>query len=196
MYRRLNNNSFVAALLAALLGYSWAQRSGTGDDAERKEAELPIAVVDLARVFQAYKPLTDRREEHAREVRKADEAVKGLMAEVARLNEDLKGVKEGSAEHRRLVEEIQKKRREFETFRQQEQQRLIRLESELFAHAYDRVVEEVQKYADAHNLRLVLRHHGGSLDGKNPQETIAGLNRLVLYQNALEITDEIISAMN
>jgi Skp family chaperone for outer membrane proteins len=195
MFRRFNNTC-VIAVLAALLGYTWAQRPGAGDDSEHKAGNLPIRVVDLARVFQAYKPLTDRREEHAREVRKADEEAKGLLADLNRLNEDLKLKKEGSAEHRRLVEEIQKKRREFETFRQQEQQRLIRLESELYAKAYERVVEEIQKYAEAHDLQLVLRHHGGTLEGKTPQETMAGLNRLVLYQNALDITDEIVNAMN
>lgn len=186
----------IVALLAGLLGYTWAQRPTAGDEAGKRPEDLRIGVVDLGKVFLGYQRLGERREEHARETQKVDAALKELFAEIGRLKDDLKRAKEGSAEQRRLVEEAQTKAREFELQRQKEQQRLMLRETEIYAQAYARVVEEIQKIAEARGLRLVLRTQAGPLEGKNPQETLAGLNRAVLYQESLDITDQVLEAMN
>jgi Skp family chaperone for outer membrane proteins len=191
------SNPIVVAILAALLGYTWAQQAPGLRGADTNQPErFPVAVVDMARVLNSYKQLTERKEEQQREFQKAEEAAKLKVEEGRRLQEELKGVKEGSGEHKRIVAELQARTRDFEQFRRQQQHSLLEGQAKALLWAYERVLEQVQQHADAHGIKLVIQLNPVPVEGKPPQEIIGGLNRQVIYQNALDITDEIIQALN
>jgi Skp family chaperone for outer membrane proteins len=196
MTQRLSN-PIVVAILAGLLGYTWAQGQALrGADNEQQPPAFPVAVVDMARVLNGYKQLTERKEEQQKLFQKAEESAKQRVEEAKRLQEELKAAKEGSAEHKRLFEELQAKSKEFQQFRGQQQQALVEAQSKMLLWAYERVVEQVQQYADAHQIKLVMQINPIPVEGKPPQEIIAGINRQVIYQNSLDITDEILQALN
>lgn len=195
MTQRLSN-PIVVAILAGLLGYTWAHGPALRGADQDQPAAFPVAVVDMAKVLNGYKPLNERKEEQQKLFQKAEEAAKGRVDEVKRLEEELKGIKPGSAEHKRLFEEMQAKVRDFEGFRRQQQLTLMEGQAKTLLWAYERVVEQIQQYADAHQIKLVIQINPIPVEGKPPQEIIAGLNRQVIYQNTLDITEEIIQALN
>src|SRR5262245_3589538 len=99
MSRQLASPATIA-ILAALLGYTWAQRPSAGADAAAPDNGFPVAVVDLAKVFNGYQKLAERREDHQREVQKVEETAKSRFVELNRLKEELKKFKEGSADQK------------------------------------------------------------------------------------------------
>ncbi|HTI51693.1 MAG TPA: OmpH family outer membrane protein [Planctomycetaceae bacterium] len=194
--RSQTSGSVMAVILAILLGYSWAQGPGLRGAEEPRGGEFPVALVDLGKVFNKYKVVVERRDELQAKYQQAIESGKSLVTEIQQLQEELKKHKPGTAEHQRIAEQLQAKAKEFEAFRQQEQQKMMQELSGIYLQASERVNQEIQQYAEARGIKLVLRFSSDPIEGKTPQETLANLNRPVLYHNALDITDEILQALN
>lgn len=186
----------VVAVLAALLGYTWAQGPGLRGADDAKPPNFPVAVVDMGKVFNGFKQLSERKEELQRQNQKVEEQIKTRVEELTQLQEEAKGHKEGSPEHKRIVKEFQTKNRDFEIFRREQQRIVLEAQTKMLLWAYEKVAEQVQQYADDRGIKLVLTYNEIPREGKNPQEIINGLNRAVVYQNALDITEEILQAMN
>jgi hypothetical protein len=55
---------------------------------------------------------------------------------------------------------------------------------------------EMTRYAKAHGIKLIIRHQDTSLDENQPLPEIAkSLGRGVLYEDGLDITDQILKAL-
>jgi len=188
----------VVAVLAALLGYTWAQGPTVrGADDDKKDPSFPVAVVDFAKVMNGYKRLTERKDEIVRELEASQEKAKTLLAEAKRLQEEAKRHKEGSPDHQRISDELKSKAKAFDNFRREQQQAALEKHSKIMLWGYERVIEQIQQYADAHHIKLVMHSSPIPGDEKTPQEIYTGIsNRKVLYQNALDITEEILQALN
>lgn len=195
MHRHISS-PVVVAILAALLGYTWAQRPGLHGDDEHTASALSTAVIDLSRVFDGYKPFLEKQAEMLQEFRKVEETVKEMAAEDQRLQEEFKKAQPGSPEQKRLAETIQEKRKAFETFQRDVQRRLQTERNQLFSETYDRIVEQIQQYADTKGIRLVVSHRGVPLESRDPRETMNKLQRPIVYHNLLDITDDILQALN
>ncbi|MFN0051320.1 MAG: OmpH family outer membrane protein [Planctomycetales bacterium] len=186
----------VIALLATLLGYSWGQKPALRGADDPRAAEFPVAVVDMGKVLQGYKGLTEKKEELQRDYQKIEETVKERFEDIKRLQEEAKSLKPGTPDHKRATEELNGKAQKFEAYRREQQQAFVEAQSKMALWAYERVVEQVQQFADARGIKLVLHANPVPVEGKNPQEILAGLSRQVVYQNTLDITEEILQALN
>lgn len=186
----------VSVVLAGLLGFSWAQdrKVLSADDAKPMTAD--IAVVDMVKVFEANHAMTAKRDEIKREAQRANDDLKLLVEAGKKLQEELKLHKPGSTEHNRIQKELQDKAAEIQKFQKDKIQALQQEEAEVFQITYKRVMEEVQRIAEARNLRLVLRYQAEATDAKDPKKLLESMNRIILYQNGLDITDEVIQGVN
>jgi hypothetical protein len=54
----------------------------------------------------------------------------------------------------------------------------------------------VAKFCQSYGIQLVVRFDRDAIDPSNPQEVLAGLNRPVIFQNSLDITNYIIESLN
>src|SRR4029453_14579678 len=99
----------VSVVLAGLLGFHWAQGRGALIADEPKVMADEIAVVDLAKVFDSHKRLSEKRDEVRRDARTADDRFKLLTEAVRKLQEELKIQKPGSSDHTRIKKEVQEK---------------------------------------------------------------------------------------
>jgi Skp family chaperone for outer membrane proteins len=194
--RGQTSGTVTAVILALLLGYTWAQRPGVHGAEETREGNFPVALVDLGKVFKKYGVVVEQIEQLQAQFQKTEESAKALVVTIQKIQEELKRQKPGTPDHQRLTDELKVKAKEFETFRQQAQQRLTEEQSRIYLKAYGRVSQEIQQYAESRNIKLVVRYNADPIEGKSPQETAGLLARTVLYQNALDITDDILQALN
>jgi Skp family chaperone for outer membrane proteins len=81
-------------------------------------------------------------------------------------------------------------------FQKEHVQRLQQEEAEAYQKTYREVVEEIQRIAEARNLRLVLRYQADNADSKDPKKLVESLSRQVLYEKGLDITDDVVQAVN
>jgi Skp family chaperone for outer membrane proteins len=186
----------VSVVLAGLLGFSWAKGGGALNADEPKLAAQDIAVVDLAKVFDAHKGLTAKRDDLKRDAQRAEESLKSLVEAAKKLQEDLNRHKPGSAEHTRIQKELAEKGAEFQKRRGEQLQELQQKEAAVYHNTYKQIMEEIQRIAEARGIRLVIRTETLAPDTKDQKKLIETMNRQVLYQNGLDITDEVVQAVN
>jgi Skp family chaperone for outer membrane proteins len=186
----------VSVILAGLLGFSWAQGRGALNADEPRVEANEIAVVDLAKVFDTHKRLTEKREDVRREAQSVTDKLKQLAEAGRELQEELKIHKPGTSDYNRIQKELQQKAAEMQKFQKEQQQELQKMEAEIYMETYRQIVEEIQRIAEARELRLVLRYDADKSDNKDPKKLFNSLNRQVLYEKGLDITDEVIQAVN
>ncbi|MEI8021099.1 MAG: OmpH family outer membrane protein [Schlesneria sp.] len=183
---------FAAFSIPAATG-SMAQQS-VGDD---KSEKTKIAVVDLNLVLNKSKSLQQSLGALKLKVSEGEEVGKKKVAEIQQLTQRLMGLEKGSEEYKDLEFRLQRKTKEFEEFRQDGIRKFNKEESEAYLRAYRIAAREIANYAQAHKIDLVTRFHRNNFEDNNPATVLPTLNGMqVLYENNLDITDEIISAMS
>jgi Skp family chaperone for outer membrane proteins len=186
----------ASVVLAGMLGFNWGQGRGAINADEPKVTANDIAVVDLAKVFDNHKRLTEKRDEVRRDFESAKAGLNVLVAAVKKLQDELKLHKPGSSDHARIQKELQQKTEAAQKFEKDHIQEFREAEAKIFQDAYRRISEEIQRIAEARGLRLVLRSQAENLDANDPKKLFNSLNRQVLYEKGLDITDEVVQAVN
>ena len=186
----------VSVVLAGVLGFTWAQGRGALSADEPKPVTGEIAVVDMSKVFNAHKRLQDRMAEVRRDTERATEDGKVLADAYKELENDLKMHKPGSAEHNRIQKELREKLGEIQKFQAETQKRLGQEQAQAYLVTYQSVLEDIQRIAEARGFKLVLNYSSEPIDAKDVNKTMQVLSRQVLYQSGLDITDDVLQAVN
>jgi len=187
----------VSVTLAGLLGFSWARGGGGLIADETKSVDKDIAVVDMEKVFRSHKGLLARTEELKREAEAAQEQLKSRFETGRRLTEELKQHKQGTAEYDRIATEIKGKESEYKEFQKASQKRIQEQVAANNLWAYRLVIDEIQRIAEARGFRLVIRFSPEPVDQKDVMTAVSQIvARQVLYQNGLDITEDVIQALN
>jgi len=186
----------VSVVLAALLGFSWGQgRGGLAAD-EPKPMTHDVAVVDMVKVFEKHKGFLAKSEEFRREGKEVQDELVRMRDAGSKLAEELKRAKPGSSEQARLQQEINEKTGEFQKYQKEQMERLQKAQNQTIKETYEQISAEIKRIAEDRGLKLVLRYPEENLDSKFPQKVIETVNRQVLYQNGLDITEEVLQALN
>jgi Skp family chaperone for outer membrane proteins len=186
----------TAIVLAGLLGFSWGKGGGGLNADDSKTATNDIAVVDLMRVFAAHKGLQAKNDELRRDAERVNEDLKTLHEAAQKLLAEFNAAKKGSTESQRLEIEYKKKVEEWTKLQQDSQKKFFEANTANNMEVYKEVNTEVVRIAETRGFRLVINFNSESVDQKDPQKRQLIMGRQVLYQNGLDITDDVISAFN
>ena len=186
----------VSVVLAGLLGFSWAKGGGALGADEAKTAAHDIAVVDINKVFASHKRLLEKSEDLKRDAERARDEAKTLYEAAMKLQEELKLQKPGSVAHARITKELQEKGVEMQKFQQDTQKKFAEKQTANFLASYQSINEEVLRIAEARGFRLVINFSSEPVDQKETAKAMQIMSRQILYQNGLDITEEVIQAVN
>jgi Skp family chaperone for outer membrane proteins len=177
-------------LLFAAASLLWAHQT------VRAAEPQAIALVNVDRIFKTHKPLLEKLEPLKAEAKELEQTVQGRQAELDTVISQLRRTPMGTPEHQRLQIQAVKLQNELQQFINTQRQDLQKKEAAVYLSFYRELDGEITKYAKAHGLKLVLRQHETSLDENQPlSEILKAVNRTILYEDALDITDEIIKAI-
>jgi Skp family chaperone for outer membrane proteins len=186
----------VSVVLAGLLGFSWARGGGALNADEAKANDRDIAVVDMNKIFANHKGLQAKNEELQREGLVAQEKGKILIETAKQLQDDLKRHKQGTAEFDRISKELQAKADAWKKLAEETQKHVQEQNLANLLSVYQLINEEIQRIAEARHFRLVINFTSEPVEQKDPAKAALILNRQILYQNGLDITEEVIQAVN
>jgi Skp family chaperone for outer membrane proteins len=186
----------VSVVLAGMLGFSWAQGRGGLNADEPKPMTQDIAIVDIGKVFEKHKRFLEKSADFQRANQNAQEKLNALTQAGVKLKEELGRQKAGSTEYARIQKELTDKAAEFQKYQKEQAERFQKEQTEAISATYKEIVEEIQRIAEARGLRLVLRHQAEMPDPNNPMKLAELVNRQILYQNGLDITEEVLQAFN
>ncbi len=157
---------------------------------------LPIGMVNVDRILRTHKPLLDKLEPLKATSKELDATVQVRQVEIEGTAEKLRRTQPGSPDQQRLQVQIVKLQNELQQFINTERQKLNKKEVAVYVALFRQLDQEINKYAKAHQLKLVLRQYETSYDEDQPlQDILKALNRTILFEEGLDITDEILKAM-
>ncbi len=184
--RRLGSVSIFGLVLSVGIHFAPAQA-----------ADPPaVGIVNLDRVFKAHKPFQDKLDALKQEAKDLDDKFKVRQAEFETVVKNLQKAAPGSPENQRLQQQAGKLQGELQQFAATERANLQKKEATLYIGFYKQIEPEISKVAKAKGLKLVLKDQESSLDeNQGVNELLKALNRSILYQEGLDITDDVVKAL-
>jgi Skp family chaperone for outer membrane proteins len=154
-----------------------------------------VAIVDMARIFKTSKAFEGARDKLKEKISESEEVAKKMLQEITDLAQKLKTPGLDPDTKKDLTTEVTAKSKEFEEFKKVKQKEFLTAESKIYLTIYNMVIKEIGDYADAHKIDLVMRYSSEALDDSDAQLLLQGMNRQVVFQNKLDITDDIIDLL-
>lgn len=187
----MNGKKWAASVFGLLFGVQLAAACARADDS------LPIAILNMDRIFKTHQPLLDQLAPAREEAKALQEKLQLRQAEIETVANQIRKAEPGSPDFQRLQGQLLKLNGELRQLAETGQQTIQKKETTIYLAFYRTLDEEVAKYAKAKGLKLVLRQQDSSLDEKQPvQEILKSLNRGIIYQDGLDITDDILKALD
>jgi Skp family chaperone for outer membrane proteins len=180
-------NQLKLLILSALLAVSTSAFSAD---------PLPIALVNVDRILKDYKPLNEKLAPLKAEAKEFEAALQVRQAELETVGNQIRQVQPGSPDYQRLQIQAVKIQNDLQRFIATTRNELQTKEATVYLAFFRQLDSEIAKYAKANNLKLVIRQHQTSFeDGQALQDVAKALNRAILYEDGLDITDQILEAL-
>jgi Skp family chaperone for outer membrane proteins len=170
----------------------------TSVSAQEKPAEspLPIGLVNVEKIAQQHKPFQKQVAELQEQAKELQSSVTLKQSELQGVGNELQKTPQGSEKFEKLQNQLGKLQRELQAFVQEGQQKLRDQDLKNSLSLHRELNQVLKPYCKAKGLRLVVRMQNTSLDeNQNPQQILQALNRGVLYEDGLDITDEVLKLL-
>jgi hypothetical protein len=76
------------------------------------------------------------------------------------------------------------------------QKQRVEAEAKVYFRAYEEVEAQIRSFAERYGIDLVLQFSTTEIDPSKPDTVIRGLNRQVVYQRSLNITEYVLKELN
>lgn len=162
-----------------------------------QDKSFPIAVVNLDKVFNGYKKHAERLQPIREGAKELDEAVQIRQVEMETTANQLRKAMPGSPDQLRLQQQLIKLQNDLRIFLETERQKLQKREVSALIATQKDVDDQIKKTSKERGFKLVLRRYPLPEENQPLQEVVKNLNRDVVYhEEGLDITDEVLSALN
>ncbi|GIW91133.1 MAG: hypothetical protein KatS3mg109_1597 [Pirellulaceae bacterium] len=156
----------------------------------------PVAIVDLQKVFAHHMRFQAALNDLRGDIKGFESDLANRQRQIGELRERLKAYKTGSPEYKQLEDQIAQLVASGQADSMVGKRELLTREAKLYYDAYMEVVEQVTDYARRHGIALVLLDHEEPITPDDRRSIGVALNRLVIYQQGLDITPAIIERLN
>ena len=159
-------------------------------------AAWDIAVLDVARAFKENGRLNGELAELKKEVGYLDIEFRIRGKEIERLQQQLAAAPVGSPEREKLSDELIDRKAEAQADREKLKGQLLQREAILYRETMAQVTALAEAYSREHGIRLVIRFNGDSTEATSQGAILKSVNRAIIFQDGLDITDAIIERLN
>jgi len=185
---------FAAAAVTCLSALStnlWAQAGGTA-----APANPGVVVVDIGKIFKENTGFTGKIDAWKKDVEGAEAALNVDRKAIQKQMEGLPTFNAGSPEYKKLEEEITRRQADFQVRAQIKQKEFLERESKIYAGFYQEINDEIAMFARQNGISLVLRTNNEKVDTSNREALMREINKPIVFQRNLDITDVISKRLN
>ncbi len=194
----------VKASPAIVLIVAWAatleaQNRGTVAGPSQTRAGGGIALIDLSYVFENHPGFKQQLESLKQNVQTFEQELKQQQQQISSQRQQIASYKPGSQEYKRLDEVTTKQLAGLRVKMELKRKDVMEDEARVYYETYNEVLRVVQAIAESRGLNLVLRFDRESpqlAGGSDPRETLKLVNRPVIYQRQLDISNLVIQELN
>jgi Skp family chaperone for outer membrane proteins len=191
---------FRAALAAGVLATWWltlpVEAQAPPGPAAQRPVGTSVAVIDISYVFKNFGRFNAQMADIKKDIEAYEGQLRDRQTKIAKDGEKLKEFNAGSPEYKRLEEQIASAQAELQVDMQLKRKQFLEAEARVYYNAYTEIVDQVAQFAERNGIGLVLRFTGEQIDPQKRETVLQGVNRAVVYQRHLNITDLILERLN
>lgn len=154
-----------------------------------------VALLDVGQIFKKHQGFKAEMEAMKARVSTFEQQLKAQQETIQKQSRQLGELKAGTAEYKSLEAQTTKQLAQLKVQMQLKRKEIMEDEAKIYMKTYKQVMAAVAAFANRHNVHLVLRYDRESAptsEMAGPQETLKIINRPVIFQNQLDITDSIL----
>ena len=192
--------SCLQAILVAnvlLIGVTsvYAQTAATSP-APPNSRGTSVAVIDVGYIFRNLERFKQAREDINADATKFTEEVRDRRAALAQQAEQLKSTPAGTAQYSQMEEQLANADTQLRLDMGRKQKERVEKEAKIYFNAYKEIEEQVRRFSDRFQIDLVVRFNSEDMDISKPETVLQGINRFVVFQRSLNITNHILDELN
>jgi Skp family chaperone for outer membrane proteins len=173
----------------------------TGGGAPRQNSGAPVrgavvAVIDLNNVMNNYVTAKKQVEDLQTAGMAADTELRKANNDIEKLKEQLKDLKPGSGDFKRIEEEITQRMSDLKVTASFKQRDFQERQMKAMYLIYREISEEVKRYSQANGIMLVMDYSSDPVDINVPATIQRQVTKPFVYQGGPDITQPILDALN
>ncbi len=189
--------AFVLPVVLAVVFASSNTALSQSPAASSSGSRTKIGLIDMAEVFKKYKKFEVLRESLRDDATRIQEEGQQKVLQIQRLQEELKELKQGTAEFTEREKSLVSLNAELQAFGRAQQREQMRKEAQIYRTVYLEIQSVVGKFADHFGYTLILRFNNNGLETENPEELLQGLAKQVIFHRSEDdITTAVIEYLN
>jgi Skp family chaperone for outer membrane proteins len=155
-----------------------------------------IAVVDISHLFNYYYKVKNARDSMKAESEQIEVSLKAERDKITAMEQQRNMLQPGSADFKQRDEEIARQMAELNLKLNKIRKDFMERESKLYFQSYLEIVDAVKWYAGQRNIGLVLRFNRDAANPDRREEVQREINKLVVVQDQLDITLDVLALLN
>ena len=162
---------------------------------ETNPANLPVATVDVFQVYKQHKPVAEKLELLKQTALELEKTSQIRQVEIETLQRKLQSPAKPGEDREKMQLQLVKLQTELRLFVERERGQLQKREITIQVETYKQIQEEVARIAKERKLKLVFVRPLRSLDSENLVEVGQALNQLILFEDGLDISQDILKSL-
>lgn len=155
-----------------------------------------VAVIDINYIFKNHNRFKKMVEDWKTDLKVVENQFRKQNDEIKNLAERASQFEIGSPDYKRLETDVAKRRADLQVKMQLQKKDLMEREAKMYLNIYNEIQKHVNYFARTHNITLVLRFNREPIKAEDPRAIQQGLLRPVVYQNQIDITEDILRYIN
>jgi Skp family chaperone for outer membrane proteins len=155
-----------------------------------------VAVLDVAKVFEKSQGFQTDLGRIKKDVEGFELVLKQAKQEYDALKQQFDALPKGSEESRKLELDLATRQANLQVEMKTKREGFLLEEAASYAKWYASLQKVVQEIAARKQVRLVFRNNSEGINEKDRQSVLQGVNRWIVFQDRLDITEEVIKALN
>lgn len=176
--------AFIVSFVGPLTSISWGQDQGR------------VCVLDVAEVFKRNQAFESEMEKIRNEAASLKAKVEQDFMNLQRDAEKVEQYQVGSAERNEIESQLMQSQALLQSRARQAEADLLAREARIYFQTYKQMEEIVAKIAEEYNISLVLRYDSQAMKQDDRADVIKGVNRAVVYQKGLDLTNLVSQQLN
>ena len=185
----------TALCLGLSSGYSQIQPRGNAPTAA-VPAGTRVAVIDINFIFKNHQRFKQTMDDIKKEIESFEVYLREERNKVTAKTTQLQGLPAGSPQYKQLEEQIATTHTSLGLETGRKRKEILEREAKVYYNSYKEIERSVAKFADQYGIGLVMRFNSEPMDATKRESVLQGINRAVVFQRSLNITNAIIDGLN
>lgn len=153
-------------------------------------------MVDISRIFKEHAKFRTTMEGMQGEMKTIEGQMEADRKQIMGSEEQLRGLKAGSPDYSALDDQITQMKASFQLKMTRLRKDFLEREAKVYYETFQEVDQAVAYYAQNMGIGLVVRFNSEAPDPNVREDILRAINKPVVYQDQINITDDVLAMLN